>query len=183
MTAVRTALEGALIAAVLVPVALHPAVRRTFRGLARPRLAALGAMLILTLAGQLALDARSFPFVGWHMYATIRHGDVTVYEYDAVLRSGASVAVVPGRFLGPESADRLMEALRRQVERVRALGEGPRAGAAWREHEQTLRALAGRYDREHPEDPVASVLVSQRTVTIRSGKKLPRQLLWTVELR
>jgi hypothetical protein len=183
VTAARTAVEGALIAAVLAPVALHPTVRRTFGGLRRAQRVALGAMLLLTLAGQLALDGRSFPFVSWQMYATVRHGDVTVYEYDAVLRSGARVALVPGRFLGPESADRLMEALRRQVERVRAGGEGPPADTAWREHEQTLQALAGRYDREHPDNPVARVLVSHRTVTIRSGTRLPAHVLWTVTAR
>jgi hypothetical protein len=181
--AVRTALEGALVAAVLTPIALHPAVRRTFGALRRPQRIALGAMLVLALAGQLLLDSRSFPFVSWHMYADVRHGDVTVYEYDAVLRSGARAALVPGRFLGPESADRLMEALRRQVERVRASGAGPRESAAWREHEQTLRALAGRYDRAHGHDPVERVLVSQRTVTIRSGTRLPSHALWTVSPR
>jgi hypothetical protein len=183
VTGLRTALEAALVAAVLTPVALHPAVRRTFRAPRRPQRIALGSMLALALAGQFALDSRSFPFVSWHMYSNARQGDVTVYEYDALLRGGARVALVPGRFLGPESADRLMEALRRQVERVRASGAGPRAGAAWREHERTLRALAGRYDREHPDDPVARVLVSQRTVTIRSGTRLPTRLMWTVTAR
>lgn len=178
---VRLAVEAALIAAVLAPVAFHPAVRRTFGALDRRRLAALAAMFALALAGQLVLDTRSFPFVNWHMYATIARGsEVTMYEYDAVLRSGARIPLVPGRFLGPESADRLMEELRRQVERLKVLGDGPQAVVARDVHEQTLRAVAERHDAEHPDDPVATVLVSQRTVAVGSGEKGPPRVLWTV---
>ena len=152
-------LEAALIAAVLAPVALHPGIRRALGGLGLPLRVAVGAMVALTLAGQLVLDTRSFPFTNWHMYATLPHGDPSVYEYDAELRSGRRVPLVPGRFLGPESADRMMEALRRQVI------AGAPAGA--------LTVLAGMYSSRHPGDPVTAVVVSERTIAIRDGAKGP----------
>jgi hypothetical protein len=130
---------------------------------------ALAAMVALALAGQLALDTRSFPFTDWHMYASLPKGDPTVYEYDAVLRSGRRVALVPGHFLAPESADRLMEALRRQV----AAGRPPAA----------LGALAGIYDERHRDDPVEAVLASERTIAIRDGVSGPSRLLWRVPVR
>jgi hypothetical protein len=164
--------EAALIAAVLAPLALHPGIRLTLSALGRPARLALAAMLALALAGQLALGARSFPFTSWHMYASLPHGDATVYEYDAVLRGGRRVPLVPGRFLGPESADRLMEALRRQVER----------GGPSMEHERALAALAGLYDARHPGDRVEAVLVSERTIAIGSGAEGAPRLLWRVRV-
>jgi hypothetical protein len=172
--------EAALIAAVLAPVALSRSVRRTFLAIDRPRQAALAAMVALTLAGQLVLSTRSFPFVDWRMYGSVAEGDAVAYEYDAVLRSGRTIALVPGRYLAPESADRMMEALRRQVERLRA---APAAPADRREHEQTLAALAGMHDDEHPGDPVAAVLVTHRTVASSSGERSDPGHLWTVRLR
>jgi hypothetical protein len=174
------ALEGALIAAVLTPVALSAPLRRTFAALGRRMRIALAAMVVLTLAGQLALHTRSFPFVNWYMYATVPHGDPDVYEYDAVLVSGRRVPLVPGRFLAPESADRLMEALRRQVQRLRA---DPGAAAARREHEHTLAAVAGLYDHEHPHDRVASVLVTRRSISVRTGLESAPTQLWAVRVR
>ncbi len=166
-----------MIAAVLAPVALNRPVRRTLAALDRPRRIALAAMVLLGLAGQLALGTRAFPFVNWHMYATTPDGDPTVYEYDAVLRSGRTVPLVPGRFLGPESADRLMEALRRQVVRLRVAGPDE---ALRTEHERALAAVARLYDRAHPADPVAAVRVSERTIALRSGAQSAPRVLWTV---
>lgn len=154
-----------------------PPVRAVFGALDRPRLAALGGMLALSLLAQLALGTRTFPFVNWHMYASLPHGDPTVYRYDAQLRSGRTVPLVPGRFLGPESADRLMEALRRQVEGVRRPGADP---AARDEHEQAVAAVARLYDEAHPGDPVAAVLVSAQTIALRSGRSGAPRVLWRV---
>lgn len=122
--------EGVLVGAVLAPVALHPAVRRTFVTLDRPRRTVLAVMMGSALAGQFALGSRSFPFVNWEMYTTPVGGDPVVFEYDAVLRGGATIALVPSRFLGPQSAGRLMEALRRQICRLQALGDDVCGGPA-----------------------------------------------------
>jgi hypothetical protein len=168
---------------VLAPVAAHPAVRRSFVGLDRPRRTAFALMVGSALAGQFALGSRSFPFVNWDMYTTPVGGDPVVFEYDAVLRGGATIPLVPSRFLGPQSAGRLMEALRRQVSRLQELGEDAHgADGLRREHELALHAIAGRYNREHARDPVVAVLVSERTVSIRSGQKSPSRPLWEVEV-
>jgi hypothetical protein len=173
-------LEAALIAAVLTPVALSRPVRRTFLALDRLKQVALAAMLVLTLAGQLVLHTRSFPFVNWHMYSTTPEGDAVSYEYDGLLQSGRTVPLIPGRFLAPESADRMVEALHRQVERLR---HDPQAAAARREHELTLRAIAGLHDDDHPDDPVVTVRVAGRTTSIRSGAESAPTELWAVPVR
>ena len=179
----RRAREGVLVGAVLAPVAAHPAVRRSFGGLDRGRRAALTIMVGSTLAGQFALGSRSFPFVNWEMYTSPVAGDPVVFEYDAVLRSGATIPLVPSRFLGPQSAGRLMEALRRQVLRLQALGDnGHQANGLRREHELALHAIADRYTRRHVRDPVVTVLVSERTVSIRSGAKSQPRRLWAVDV-
>ena len=152
----RLALEAALIAAVLTPVAMHAPLRRALRPMRVP----LGVMLALALAGQLALSTRTFPFTDWRMYSSLPSGDPTVYEYDAELRSGRRVPLVPGRYLGPESADRLMEALRR------------------RRDPAALRALA-----KLSGEPVAAVLVSERTISIKTGRKGPARVVQRVDVR
>jgi hypothetical protein len=168
---------------VLAPVAAHPAVRRTFMGLDPTRRTALAMMVGGTLVGQFALGSRSFPFVNWDMYTTPVGGDPVVFEYDAVLRSGATIPLAPSRLLGPQSAARLMEALRRQVDRLQALGEGG-AGAAQlrREHELALRAIAGRYNGTRGQDPVVTVVVSERTVSILTGETSASRRLWAVDV-
>jgi hypothetical protein len=168
---------------VLAPIAAHPAVRRTFFGLDRPRQAALAMMVGSTLAGQFALGSRSFPFVSWDMYTAPVDGDPVVFEYEALLRGGATIPLAPSRFLGPQSAARLMEALRRQVSHLQALGEDAHgADGLHREHELALRAIAGRYNREHAQDPVVAVRVSERTVSILSGEKSNSRRLWAVDV-
>jgi hypothetical protein len=168
---------------VVAPVAVDSAVRRTFARLDRPRRTALGMMVASTFAGQFALGSRSFPFVNWDMYTIPVGGDPVVFEYDAILRGGATIPLLPSRFLGPQSAGRLMEALRRQVCRLQALDEDDhRADGMRREHELALSAIAGRYNRQHLVDPVVAVLVSERTVSLRSGEKSPPRPLWTVDV-
>jgi hypothetical protein len=168
---------------VLAPVAAHPAIRRTIVGLDRTRRTALAMMVGGTLAGQFALGSRGFPFVNWDMYTTPVGGDPVVFEYGAVLRSGATVPLAPSRFLGPQSAARLMEALRRQVERLQALGKGtPAADHVRREHELALRAIAGRYNTTRRQDPVVTVVVSERTVSILTGETSASRRLWAVDV-
>jgi hypothetical protein len=117
------------------------------------------------------------------MYTTPVGGDPVVFEYYAILRGGATIPLVPSRFLGPQSAGRLMEALRRQVSRLQALGEDARwADGLRREHELALRAIAGRYNRKHARDPVVAVLVTERTVSILSGEKSDSRRLWAVDV-
>jgi hypothetical protein len=175
--------EGVLVGAVLAPVALHPAVRRTFVALDRPRRTALAMMVGSALAGQFAVGSRSFPFVNWEMYTTPVGGDPVVFEYAAVLRGGATIPLVLSQFLGPRSAGRLMEALRRQVCRLQAVGDNvPEAAGLRREHELALRAIAARCNTEHLRDPVVTVLVSERTVSIRSGEKSRSRRLWAVDV-
>jgi hypothetical protein len=158
-------IEGVLIAVALAPVAW--AVRGRVMRLALWRRVVLGGMLVLALAGQLVLSTRSFPFVDWRMYASLPHGDPTVFEYDALLRGGGRDALVPGRYMGPESADRFMEALRRQV----IAGDREENAAA-------LRVLAGMY----PGHKVSEVVVYARRVSIASGAEGPRRELWRVRV-
>jgi hypothetical protein len=179
-------LEATLIVAVLTPVVLAPPVQERFRALDRPRQAILGGMLALALLGQLELGGRSFPFIAWDMYASsapVEGGAVVAYEYDAVLRSGRHVPLVPGRHLAPESADRISEALRRQVERLKQAGGDPRAAPARAEQALALGALARLYDTDHRSDPVASVLVLERRVSISSGDESAPRVLWRVTPR
>jgi hypothetical protein len=179
-------LEVALIGAVLIPVALAAPVRRRFRGLDRFRQTLLGGMVALALLGQLTLNTRSFPFIAWNMYASstpVVGGTVPAYEFDAVLRSGRRVALVPGRYLAPESSDRMSEALRRQVERLKPTGRDPRAAPARAEHAAALSAIARLYDEEHRADPVASVLVLERRVSVSSGDESAPRVLWRVATR
>ena len=157
--------EAVLIAAVLAPVAW--ALRGPALRLGMWRRVALGSMLVLALAGQLVLSTRSFPFVDWRMYASRPLGDPVVYEYDALLRGGGRDALVPGRYMGPESADRFMEALRRQV----VAGDRVQNAAA-------LRVLAGMYRG----GVVDSVVVYARRVSIADGRRGPRRELWRVRV-
>ena len=147
-------LEVILVAAVLVPVACTRAVRGYVRALLLWQRVLLGAMLVLALAAQFGLEARTFPFVDWRMYSSLPHGDPVVYEYDVLLRGGGRDALVPGRYLGPESADRLMEGLRRHV-------DDPAV------RDPALVALARLYRGRH----VDAVVVSARRVRIADGSR------------
>jgi hypothetical protein len=174
--------EAIVIAAVLAPVALHPARRRLYGQLEPRRRLALGAMVGASLAGHLVVGSRAFPFVDWSMYTSPVSGDPVVVEYDAVRRSGARAPLSPSRFLGAQSAGRLMEALRRQVLRIQSLQGAERNGVA-RQHELTLRAIAA-WDERHRrgEDPIVAVVVSERTVSLGSGQKSSPRTLWQIEL-
>jgi hypothetical protein len=169
-----------LVAAVVAPVALDPVRRRTFGGLEQPYRAALTALIGSALTGHFALSSWTFPFVNWYMYTAPVEGDPVVFEYDAVLAGGATIPLVFSRFLGTQSAGRLMEALRRQVCHLQALPEGAEKAAARREHELALRAIAARHNRRQPRDPVVTVVVSERTISIRSGEKSRPRTLWEV---
>ncbi|MDA0163882.1 hypothetical protein OM076_26665 [Solirubrobacter ginsenosidimutans] len=148
-------IEAALVAAVLVPVAASARVRAGAVALGRPRQVVLGSMLVLALAAQFGLSSRAFPFVDWRMYSSLPHGDPVVLAYDVELRGGGRDALVPGRFLGPESADRFVERLRREV-----VGGDPSG---------SLRVLAGLYEAGTGRR-VAAVVVSERRVSIGSGR-------------
>jgi hypothetical protein len=177
--------EGGLIGAVLLALALTPAVQRAVHAIDRPRRRLLAAMLALALAGQLALGTRLFPFIAWDMYAggePVRAGHVTTNQFDAVLRSGRRVPLDPAQFLGPESADRVSERLRRQTVALTAR-RGPAAQRLRSEQSAALRALARLYDAEHPSDPVTSVRVVERWVSVRSGEQSAPRVLWRVALR
>jgi hypothetical protein len=179
----RLTREAILVGAVLAPVAADPTIRRTFRSLDRPSRAALGLMVGSALAGHFVLGQRSFPFVNWDMYTTPVGGDPVLFEYDAVLRGGTTIPLAIGRLLGRQSAARLTEALRRQVCGLQTVGEHPaREAGLRREHESALRAIAGRYNRDHAQDPVVTVVVSERTISIRSGAKSRSRTLWAVDV-
>lgn len=179
-------LEATLIAAVLIPVWQHPAVQSRIRGLARPRLASVAAMFAFALLGQLALGTRLFPFINWNMYASsARFNGATVpaYEFDAVLRGGRRVALVPGRVLAIGSGDRISETLRRQVDRLRLASHGPRAEPLRGEHAATLGAIAHLYEEQHAGDRVVSVLVLERRVSVSSGEQSDPRVLWRISPR
>jgi hypothetical protein len=148
-------IEAALVGAVLGGVAYTARVRVAVAGLGRPRQVVLGALLLLALAAQFGLDSRTFPFVDWRMYSSLPHGDPVVFSYDVELRGGGRDALVPGRFMGPESADRFVERLRREVS-----GGDP---------SRSLRVLARLYA-SGTGRRVAAVVVSERTVAIASGR-------------
>lgn len=152
-------IEAALVAAVLVPVARSARVRGVVASLGRWRQVVLGAMLAAALAAQLALGTRLFPLVDWKMYSSLPEGDPVVFSYDVELAGGGGRdALVPGRFMRPESADRLMERLRRDVT------AGDPAPA--------LRALAELYE-SGTGHRVAAVVVSESTIAIASGERTP----------
>jgi hypothetical protein len=175
--------EALLVAAVMAPVALDPARRRLYSQLGLPYRGAVAAMVGASLAGHLVLSSRAFPFVDWSMYTKTISGDPVVIEYEAILASGRTVRLAFRRFLGTQSAGRLMEALRRQVLRIQSRPENsPERHAALQEHKLALRAIARRYGQRHPQDPVVSVLVFERTISIRDGGRSPASLLWEVPL-
>lgn len=181
-TATRTR-EALLVAAVLAPVVLDPARRRLFARLEPSYRAALTLMVGSALAGHFGLGSRGFPFVDWYMYTAPVAGDPVIFEYDAVLRSGVTIPLVFSRYLGTQSAGRLMEALRRQVCRLQALpDDAAETAAVRREHELALRTIAGRHNRRQPDDPVVTVVVSERTISIHSGEKSPSRRLSEVDV-
>src|SRR5262249_19023645 len=154
--------EAALIAAVLTPVAMHAPLRSALRPMRVPLL----AMLALALAGQLPLSTRPVPFNRWGMVPPLPSGDPPGPRDHAQPRRGPrrplgpGVPVVRGGYRGRERADGRMEALRRDHD--------PAA----------LRALA-----KLSGEPVAAVLVSRRTISIRTGRKGPAHVVSRVEMR
>jgi hypothetical protein len=156
-------LEAALVGAVLVPVARSARVRTAWGALGRARQVALGSMLVCALAAQFALGTRLFPFVDWRMYSAVPSGDPVVLQYDVVLDGGRRDALVPGRYLGPESADRLMEGLRRASRPVAS---------------RALVVLARMYEGGR----VRWVVVSARRVRIADGSSGPARELWRVRV-
>jgi hypothetical protein len=160
---------------------LDPSRRRLYAQLEPAYRVAIGAMVGASLAGHFVLSSRTFPFVDWSMYTNPISGDPVVVEYDAVLRSGKTIPLGFSSFLGTQSAGRLMEAMRRQVLRLQSLSDGtPEKDAARQEHELALRAIARWHGRRHAEDPAVSVLVSERTVSLRDGERSQPRRLWEV---
>lgn len=170
--------EIALVSAMLGPVIAHPDIRRALGALDAPRRLAIGLMAAATLAGHYVLGNRSFPFVNWDMYTSPVCGDPVIFEYHLRLGSGTVVPLALSHLLGPVSAARLMEALRRQVSGLQTEPGGDRR----REHESALRAIAAWYRRRHPDDPPVSVLVSERTLSLATGRHGASRPLWTVEI-
>jgi hypothetical protein len=150
--------EAALVFAVLIPVARAARVRAVWGGLGRVRQFVLGAMLLCALAAQFGFGSRLFPFVDWRMYSSLPSGDPVVFVYDVELRDGRREALVPGRFMGPESADRYVERLRRDVL------DGHAEGA--------LRVLARMYSRRTGR-AVRFVVVSSQRVYVDGGRRGP----------
>lgn len=130
------------------------------------RVLALGFFALL-FAGQIASDSkRTYPFVQWKMYTSIRPG-TTWLEYEAGFASGDR-RHYPFEEVGPRSSPRaFMGRFQRTVERVEknpsALHGKDAAGLL-----ADMRHLARLYNRRNQDDSITNITVYRRTVPVRA---------------
>lgn len=147
---------------------------RPWRALGRPHRLLLVALLCAPLVGQVIHhDDWTYPWVGWAMYTDRVPGDVTYFEYSAVLASGQEVDWPVARLFSRIG--------KKAVWKLKALD---RAGET-RTTDLILAELARRYNREHAADPARLIRVWVCAVPIdrtRHGVAVRRALAREVPL-
>jgi hypothetical protein len=177
-------LQAILIIAVLYPLGRKRELVNIVAGLEKGYKLFVGALFFLVLVGHLAA-VNTFPFVSWSMYGLPTEGDPFVYEYAGVLRSGKTVPLVPSRLLPSIAADRLSSKLYRQIGAQNAATDSTQKAALFKQHQETLTALAGLYSRKFPDDPMEVVIASRATISLRpspGASESETKVLWRVNI-
>jgi hypothetical protein len=178
-----------ILQAILIMVVLYPLVRKkellqVFVGIEKCYKVFAGAMVVLVLVGHLAA-VNTFPFVSWSMYGLPTEGDPFVYEYAGVLRSGKTVPLVLSRLLPSIAADRLSSKLYRQIGALNATTDSTQKAALFKQHQETLTALARLYSSKFPDDPMEIVIASRTTIPLHPREGTPEtetKVLWRVNI-
>jgi hypothetical protein len=178
-------LQAILIIAVLFPLVRKKQLLQVFVGIEKGYKVFAGAMFVLVLVGHLAA-VNTFPFVSWSMYGLPTEGDPFVYEYAGVLRSGKIVPLIASRLLPSIAADRLSSKLYRQIGAMNAATDSIMKAALFKQHQETLTALARLYSRKFPDDPMEVVIASRTTIPLHPREAVAEtetKVLWRVKVQ
>jgi hypothetical protein len=117
----------------------------------------------LLALGQLIKQKQTYPFLAFTMYGTAVAGDVTYYEYEGTLRSGRRERFRPSNLQPALGSARIVRGLARRLDESLVDGRIDPTRPAHALFESTLRALAGLYNQDFPEDPLEGVEIFRVT--------------------
>jgi hypothetical protein len=120
-------------------------------------------LLSLFALGQLIKQKQTYPFLAFTMYGTAGAGDVTYFEYEAILRSGRRERFRPSRLQPALGSARVVRGLARRLEESLVNGRVNPDRPSYALFESALRALAGLYNEDYPADPLERVEVFRVT--------------------
>lgn len=147
-------LLGALLTLRLAPPRLGPQERRVWR-------VVVISIALITL-GQIVRSKKLYPLMPYTMYGRAAQGDVRIYEFQALHRSGARDRFGPSTVVATLGRARIVKGLSRQLETIAALESKGRAATRERALLQdTMAALVTLHNQNHPGDPVVAVDVVQ----------------------
>jgi hypothetical protein len=150
----------------------HPAVRAAF------------VLLLLLAVGQLIKQKQTYPFLAYTMYGTAAAGDITYYEYEALLTSGLRQRFRPSSLQPALGSARIARGLAQRLDASLVDGRLDRHHRAYVLFESALRALAELYDEDSPADPLARVEIFRVTWPVPLGSaEARRERLGSVEMR
>jgi len=115
------------------------------------------ALLFLLALGQLIKQKQTYPFLAFTMYGNAVAGDVTYYEYEAILRSGRRERFRPSNLQPALGSARIVRGLARRLDESVVDGQLDPTRPAHALFESTLRALAGLYNEDFPADPLERI--------------------------
>ena len=179
--------EGIVYLLLLIALARWRPLRAPFTRLHPGHKALLGGFLALVLIAQLGqLSRRSFPFVAWRMFTgTVNSTEVPFYEYRGTLRSGETVVLRPARLVPSLKNGRFVGKLKSLAARALSKEESRSRTEHRRRYSETLVALGGLYNRENPDDPLASIQVYRCSVDLRDyvdDSSIRRTAVWRVDV-
>lgn len=160
-------------------------IRRYFTGLPRPHQCVLGAMALLLLVGQLVDRPRlTFPFTSWAMYGAPEHPRTLVfYRYQGLDVQGEPVPIAAEalfRAVGPSGF----------ASKVKLLAKRAWSGDDLLTQERArqrltalLHAVGARYNIEHPERPVHTVVLLRASLELqRPASGVTEEPIWRAEV-
>lgn len=149
-----TLVLGALLTLRLAPLSFGPGERRIGW--------AVVTLLGLVAVGQLARDKKLYPFMPYTMYGRAPKGDVIVYEFHALHRSGARDRFRPSNVVATLGRARIVRGLSRELDAIARLeSQGKSASRERALLQSTLTVLIALHNEKHGADPVVAVDVVQ----------------------
>jgi hypothetical protein len=133
------------------------------KALGTPAVRAAFVLSLLLALGQLIKQKQTYPFVAFTMYGTAVAGDVTYYEYEGTLRSGRRERFRPSNLQPALGSARIVRGLARRLDESLVDGRIDPTRPAHALFESTLRALAGLYNQDFPDDPLERVEIFRVT--------------------
>ncbi len=182
----RHLLEATVYLVLVLVISRHQEIRKLFASLPGTSQVGISILLAALMTVQLyGRDAKTYPLVFWDMYTDRDSGEPWFHDFSGRTRDGRELEINFARDYRGLSR-KILFGLKDLKEELDEVPDGAPRAALESEYEDTLRSLGAIYNRDHSDDPIASLRLWQTTIPtspFRGFEFAERSLEREVEIR